>query len=378
MTSLLKGRSTSPHRSNPRRLRYALVAIACAGLFALARYLRPHDGAVQGTSPTQGKTLVLYNWVEYMDPRVLEDFERETGIRVVEEFFDSNETVRAKLIAGATGYDVVVPSSEVIKLLVDADLLHPLDPAKLPGRANLAPTFRKMPFDREERFTVPYLWVATGIGYRRDLVSPPPQSWGDLLLTERIVAQSKKISMLASPRDALGAALKYLGTSANDPNPDRVAAAKDLLLKQKAHLARYDSETYAELMRQGDLTMAQGWSGTFVKAQREDSRIEFVIPEEGGLLSVDCLVIPRSSEKVAEAHLLIDFLLRPENAARIVETVYYPTPNAEARKHLSAEIANHPLIFPAAPTMDRLEWLEDVGPAVAHYDRAWKEVRLRR
>jgi spermidine/putrescine-binding protein len=332
------------------------------------------------------RELHVYIWANYLDPAVVADFEREFRCKVIEESFDSNETMRSKLEAGATGYDVIVPSDYTVQALVKANLLLALDSAHIPNLKHVEARFRGLYYDPQNRFTVPYLWGTTGIGYDADRVRVAPASWGDLFEPGRIgpvpgggnrqePRPALRLGMLDDPRESIGAALKWKGHSINSTDPSELEEAKRILVAQKKYVARYDSETYDDMLATGDLDLAHGWSGEFARARVQSPRIRYVVPREGGVIWADNLAIPATSKNPSLAHAFIDFLLRPEISARLVNVLRYPSTNGAARAHIKAEILNDPGIYPAADVMDRLEWIRDVGEASDLYDAIWTELK---
>lgn len=323
------------------------------------------------------KELHLFIWANYIDPEVYKLFQEEFGAKVIEENVDSNETLILKLQAGVTGYDIIMPSDYAVERLARLGLLAQLDLNKIPNFAYISPRFRNLYYDPQNRYSVPYLWGTTGIGYNAQKVETPPISWADLFEPARLERYRGRVSMLDDPREAIGAALKYLGYSVNSTDPQQLEAAKNVLLAQKPYLARYDSETYDDFLLTGDLVMAHGWSGDFAKAHVENPNIRYVIPREGGVIWADNLAIPKSSKNQELAHKFIDFLLRPQINARIVNFLRYPSPNDAAKAYILPEILNDPSIYPPAEIMEKLEWIRDVGAAVELYERAWEEVKSR-
>nr|BAL58166.1 extracellular solute-binding protein [uncultured Acetothermia bacterium] len=321
--------------------------------------------------------LHLFIWANYIDPEVYKLFEREFGVKVIEENFDSNETLRNKLQAGVTGYDIIVPSDYTVEALIRQGLLAELDLQRIPNSAHIAPRFRGLYYDPQNRYSIPYLWGTTGIGYNAQKLETPPTSWADLFEPDRLERYKNRVSMLDDPREAIGAALKYLGYSVNSTDPQQLEAAKNLLLVQKPYLARYDSETYDDFLLTGDLVVAHGWSGEFAKAHVENPNIRYVIPREGGVIWADNLAILKSSQRIDLAHTFIDFLLRPTINAKIVNFLRYPSTNEAATAHILPEIVNDPAIYPPEEILEKLEWIRDVGDARALYERVWDEIKSR-
>jgi len=343
----------------------ALIALAALAMAAACTEKHPP------------KELHLFIWANYIAPEVYRLFEKEFGVTVLEENFDSNETLRSKLQAGVTGYDIIVPSDYTVEALITEGLLAPLDLSKIPNFQNISQRFRGLSYDPHNRYAIPYLWGTTGIGYNAHQIKTPLTSWADLFEPARLERYRNRVSMLDDPRETIGAALKYLGYSVNSTDPHALAAAKDLLLAQKPYLARYDSETYDDFLLTGDLTVAHGWSGEFAKARLENTAIQYVIPQEGGVIWADNLAIPKSSQRIDLAHTFIDFLLRPEINAMIVNFLRYPSTNEAATAYILPEIVTDPAIYPPAEIQERLEWIRDVGEALALYEAVWDAVKSR-
>ncbi|HZC03788.1 MAG TPA: spermidine/putrescine ABC transporter substrate-binding protein, partial [Gammaproteobacteria bacterium] len=322
--------------------------------------------------PALARELYLFNWENYLKPAILEGFKKEFGVRVIEDHFTSNEEMLAKLQVGGGGYDIIVPSDYMVRTLIREARLAPLNPEHLPNLKNIEARFRDPAYDPGNRFSIPYLWGVTGIGYSRKAAMPPPTSWHDLFGPSTLKKYSGRISMLNDMRDALGAALIYLGYSPNSHDPKEIDRAKEVLLRQKPFLAKYDSETYEDSLTAKELVLAQGWSGDFFAAQREDPDIGFVVPKEGAFLFVDNLAIPRDSKRHYTAEVFINYLLRAEVAAQNSSHLSYPTPNAAARALIDPKLDSARYTVPADV---KLYLTEDLGPAGQWYERAWTEVK---
>jgi spermidine/putrescine-binding protein len=331
-------------------------------------------GSCGGKAPRE---LHIFIWANYIDPEVYQLFEKEFGVKVIEENFDSNETLRNKLQAGVTGYDIIVPSDYTVEILIRQGLLAELDLQKIPNFENISPRFRNLYYDPQNRYSIAYLWGTTGIGYNAQKIETAPTSWAEIFEPSRLERYKNRVSMLDDPRETIGAALKYLGYSINSTDPEILEAAKEILLVQKPYLARYDSETYDDFLLSGDLLIAHGWSGEFARARTENPHIRYVIPQEGGVIWADNLAIPKGAKNRDVAHLFIDFLLRPQISARIVNFLRYPSANEAARRSISPEILTDPAIYPPEEILEKLEWIRDVGEALALYERVWDEVKNR-
>jgi spermidine/putrescine transport system substrate-binding protein len=337
----------------------------------------------QGGGAGGGDTLYLYNWGDYIDPALLEQFTAETGTEVVVDTYENNEVMIAKVQAGGSGYDIVVPSDYAVPIMVEGGLLAPIDRAQLTNLDNLDPRLLGLYFDTANSHSLPYLYGTTGIAYSRAQFPDGVDSWAALFDPAQLEAVRNQASMLDDEREAPGAALRYLGQSLNTTDQAALDQARDLLLAQKPLLAGYNSSNFQRLLASGELLIAQSFSGDALLARRglEDDfsgnpDIAFVIPQEGGTIWMDNLAILEESPNKEAAHQLIDFLLRPEVAAQNAEYVGYLTPVVPARELLSAELqALYAEGFaPDDATYERLEWIER-GPGSERFGELWAEVK---
>lgn len=329
---------------------------------------------VPAQAGTLAKTLHLFNWDNYIDPQVLKDFEKEFGVRVIEDKFASNEDMLAKLQLASGVYDVVVPSDYAVRILVRRGLLAPLDHKNLPNLKNIAPRFFNMPYDAKREHSVPYIWGTTGIGYSRKATSMAgaPSGWDDLFNPDKLKRYKGRVSMLNDMRETIGAALIYKGYSPNSTKPAELEAAKQALLMQKAYLAKYDSEAYKESLASGETVLGHGWSGELLATRASNPDIAYVVPKEGSFLFVDNLVIPKASKNKYTAEVFINYLLRADVAARNSNHLRFPTPNAAAKTHINPafEGANYQL-----PKNIKFHSIEDIGEAGKLYERIWTEIK---
>jgi spermidine/putrescine-binding protein len=348
--------------------RAAIVCLMMSGLFH----------ALVGCGGGEGELadeLHVYNWSEYIDPQIYADFEEEFGVRVIEDTFASNEELLAKLQAGATGYDVIVPSDYMVEIMIGEGLLAEVDRENIPNISNIDAKFADPPYDPGMVHCVPYQWGTTGIGYNGDAFDEPPDSWAYLFDPDLAGQNSGKITMLNDPRESFGAALKYLGYSVNTTNEDELTQARELLMQQKSGVYAYDSDQYEDLLSADETVLALGWSGDFFMVAEEDERIWYAIPKEGGVIWADNLCIPDSAPNKYTAEVFINYLLRPEVGAAISNYTWYASPNAAAEEFIDAEILEEPAIYPPPEVMAKLEWLEDVGETTTLYERMWTEVK---
>ena len=332
-------------------------------------------GVILAINSEHTKTLRIFIWEEYIDPEVYRLFEREFGARVIEDNYGSNEDMRAKLQAGGTMYDLVVPSDYMVALLRKEDLLLPIDSSHIPNLKHLAARFRDPPYDPGHRYSVPYQWGITGIGYNKSQVIPPPTRWADLFEPAHLEPYKNRISMLNDMREVIAAALLALGHSPETSEAQHLAQAQALLQQQKPFLAKYDSESFEDSLASGETVLAQGWSGEIAMAQSQNSDIGFIIPAEGTLVFVDNWAIPKGARQKALAEEFINFVLRPEISAMIVNHARYASVNDAAKPLIKPEILNGPSY--SWPEGTRLWWLVDFADVNRLYERIWLELKGR-
>lgn len=309
----------------------------------------------------------IFNWSDYIDPGVLADFTRETGIKVIYDTYDSNEMLEARMLAGATGYDVVVPSGPLLQRLVRADVLRPLDRRRLTNAANLWPEIdrRLQLYDPGGVHAVDYAWFTTGVAYNEakviERIGKSITSWEEVLRPEALRKLSDcAVYMLDSPEDMLATALNYLKLDPNSKNPNELRRAADTLGGLRRYVKKFHSSEYINALANGDICVAIGWAGDALQARNRareagaDVNIAFVAPVEGAMISLDTLAIPIDAPHVDEAYIFIDYLLRPDVAARNVRATNFASGVLPARKLLDPAIGNDPAIYPDVATMERL------------------------
>ena len=317
----------------------------------------------------EDKVLNIYNWSDYIADDTLANFEKETGIKVRYDTYDNNEILHAKLVAGKTGYDIVVPSSTFARLQIDGGLLTKLDKSQLPNMKNLDPDImaRLATHDPGNLHGVPYMWSATGIGY-----DPGPvearlgkdfrRSWA-LLLDPGNAARLKDcgISVLDAPFDVVSSVMIYLGRDANSRDPRDIDAVFGVLRKIRPYVRYIDSVEYIADLANGGLCLALGWSGDVIQARdraREagaSRHIVFMVPEEGGIITVDAMAIPADAPHPLNAHLWMNYLMRPRVMAAITNAVKYPNGNTASLPYIDPAISGDPGIYPDAATRAKLQ-----------------------
>lgn len=357
----------------------ALLATACASGAATPEAESEEPPAEEAPPEEAGeKVLNFYNWSEYIEPEIFALFEEETGIKVVEDTFGSNEDLLAKLQGGATGYDVIVPSDYMVATMVELGMLAEIDHSKLENFANLDPSFTDPPYDPGLAHCVPYFWGTTGIGFNWNDWEEAPSSWEYLFNPENATEFEGRISLLDDMREVLGAALISLGYSPNSTNEAELQEAKEVVLAIKPYVAAFDSDTYEDNLVTGDVALVLGWSGDVFTAQVEDENIDYVIPEEGAVKWTDNLCITADAaadpQRLEMAYQWIDFLNRPEIAGMNTNFVWYASPNAAAEEFIDPEILGYEAVYPPEEVFTKLQFLENVGEATELYSRIWTEI----
>lgn len=322
-----------------------------------------------------GKVYV-YNWGEYIDPDTIKMFEEETGIQVVYDEFDTNETMYPKVEAGASNYDVVCPSDYMIQKMIDNDLLQELNWDNLPNaKANIGAQYYEQSeaFDPGNRYSVPYCWGTVGILYNKTMVDDPVTSWS--ILWDEKYADS--ILMQDSVRDLFMVGLKSLGYSMNSTDEKELNEAKDLLIEQKPLVQAYVIDQVRDKMIGNEAALGVIYSGEAIYTQRENSDLEYVIPEEGTNVWIDSWVIPKNAENVENAEKFIDFMCRGDIALMNFEFITYSTPNTAAKDLIEDDdIRNSEIAFPDLSKYNNLETFSYLGEdADALYNELWKEIK---
>lgn len=315
--------------------------------------------------------LNVYNWSSYVAPETVPDFEREFNVRVRYATYESNEEMLAKVLSGNSGWDIVFPTHNRLEPMRHYDLLAPLDRALLPNLGNLDSRFRSPAWDRGLEWAVPYMWTGTGIAFN-DSVRPALTRWADLWNP----ALKGRLTMLDDPEDMLGACLKKLGLSFSSTDPAELDRAKLEAIAQKPIVRAYLNAEVRDQLVSGDVLAAQIWSTTAGQAMSANPRIAFTYPVEGFPFYCDCAVILRESRRSQLAHQFLDYLLRPDVSARIVDSTKTATANAAARDLLPDAVRNHPALYPPPDVFERGEWPRTLPPATQRLrDRIWTEIK---
>jgi spermidine/putrescine transport system substrate-binding protein len=322
------------------------------------------------------KEIVFYNWSEYIDPEIYAQFEAETGIKIVEDNFSSNEDLYAKLKGGASGYAVIVPSDYYVTIMIAEGMLAELNHDNVPNLANLSEQFQNVPYDAGNVYCAPYQWGTTGIGYLDGEIEEPT-SWAVLFDPDENGAAFGRTTMLNDVRESFAAALVYLGYDINTTDEAQLEEAKALLIQAKAGLSGYDSDTYEDLVAAGENLMAHGWNGDFLVAQEENENLSFTIPEEGGVVWVDNMCIPAGLDPEVQlaGEMFINYILEAEIGAQLSDWNWYASPNAAAEELLDEEFLSDPAVYPPAEVLAKLQYIRALGETESVYQRMWDEVK---
>lgn len=321
------------------------------------------------------KELRVFAWGEYIPDAVVQGFEKEYGVNVTVDTYSSNEEMAAKVRVGNSGYDIVQPSDYMVALLAEGGFLAELDKANISNLSNASPQNMGLYYDPENKYSLPYLWGTTGIAYDTTVLTTPPDSWSAIFDPNRIKPYEKRVSMLNDEREAIGAAMLYLGKPLNSSQPTDLEAAKQVLLAQKPMLAKYNSDNVNQDLATGEVVLAHCWNGYAAMAMLENPNIGWVIPKEGGVIWQDNVAILKDAPHKYTAEVFINYLMRPETAAEIVNFTGYMTPITAAESMISADIKDlYQKVKPDEATMSRLEWLRR-GENPTLFSDVWAAVR---
>ena len=367
-----------------RELNAIRCAVAIAAVIALSSL----------SAVAEERTVNFYNWSNYMAPGVLEDFTRQTGIKVVYDTFDANETLETRLLAGKSGYDVVVPTAYFLQRQIKAGVFQKLDKSKLPGLVNAWPavTERLAVYDPGNQYAANYMWGTTGIGYNVKMAQKVLgadariDSW-DMVFKPENLAKFRDcgVHMLDSADDIFPAALSYLGLDPNSTRLDDLEKAAELLVKIRPSVRKFHSSEYLSALATGEICLVVGWSGDILQARSRAAEanngveIGYAIPKEGAQMFFDNLAIPADAKNVSEAYELIDYLYRPEVAAKNSNFLSYANGNLASRKFIDPKILGDRNIYPDQATLAKLFVITARDPATQRIiNRLWTRVKTGR
>lgn len=340
-----------------QKLMYRVALSAVVGLTAMLPAVSQAKGTVH-----------VYNWSDYITKQALDDFTKQTHIKVVYDVFDSNEALEGKLLAGRSGYDVVGPSDHFLGQQIKAGAFQKLDRSKLPNWKNLDPKLMKQVAtnDPNNQYAVPYLWGTNGIGYNVEKVKEvlgvdSIDSWAVLFEPENMEKLATcGVSFLDSPDEMLPAMLNYMGLDPNSTNPADYEKAVDKMLAVRPYVTYFHSSRFVTDLANGNICVAAGFSGDVLQARDRAEEagtgvtIAYSIPKEGGNLWFDMLAIPADSEYVKEAHAFINYILEPKVIAGVTDFVGYANPNLNSVQYIDEDVLNDPAVYPPQDVLDKL------------------------
>ena len=338
--------------------------LACACQAGLSNRITPQ--------PTQTHELILYDWEDYIPPSIIDDFQREYGVRIIYQTYNSDEEAVENIRSGKEVFDIAVVENDNLQDLIASGKIATIDHHDVPNLENISPNFRNLIFDPSNQYSVPNNWGTTGLLVRTDLTAKPVTRWADLWDEDN----AGKILVRQQPTELISIALKSLGYHLNSENPKELEEALHQLVELAPRIRYVDVDPEAAVapLLDGQAVMMVGWTGDAEYARSKDPRIHYILPEEGTLLWGDSYVISSTSTKKSAAEQFINYLLQPEVSAQIIQKYLYPSANEAARGHLDPQLANDPILYPSSFDFRKGEWylpLSQAGQKL--YDDIWQQ-----
>ncbi|MEP3276902.1 MAG: polyamine ABC transporter substrate-binding protein [Stappiaceae bacterium] len=347
-------------------------------------------GLLAASAQAQETTINVYNWSDYIDESILADFTKETGIKVVYDVFDSNEVLETKLLAGGTGYDVVVPTGSFLERQIQAGVFAKLEKDKLPNLSNMWSDIeeRVAAYDPGNEHSINYMWGTTGIGYnvekiKERLPDVPVDSW-ELIFNPDMLSKLEDcgVHVLDAPTEIIPAALNYLGIDPNSKDPGDIEKAGEVLMNIRPHVQKFHSSEYINALANGDICLAVGWSGDVLQARDRAEEadngvtVEFSIPKEGALMWFDQMAIPADAKNKEAAHTFLNYIMKPEVAAKATNFVNYANGNKASQPLLDKEVFGDPAVYPTTEATKNLYTTTAYAPKVNRVvTRLWTKVK---
>jgi spermidine/putrescine transport system substrate-binding protein len=317
------------------------------------------------------RVLHVYTWADYIKPELVTRFEQEQKCKIVIDTFDSNEAMYAKLKAGASGYDLVTPSSYMVSIMAEQGLILPLDHAQIPNLKNVDPAWLQVALDPEMQYSVPYMTTLTGFAFLGSKVPDVEPTWA---VFDRPDLKGRT-TLLNDMRETVGAALKFLGYSLNTTDEAQLAQARDVVIRWKRNAAKFENEQYKGGLASGEFLLVHGYNGDLLQARQENPDVKFMAPREGISVSCDELVIPKDTKLAALAYKFINFLHDPAVAAENSEFITYLCPNLPSYEKLAPEFRDDPALRLEPAVMAKSEVIKDLGAENAKYTKIWDEIK---
>ncbi|MEK6707293.1 MAG: spermidine/putrescine ABC transporter substrate-binding protein [Pseudomonadota bacterium] len=337
---------------------------------------------------TSGKNVLhLFNWNNYIAPATVRCFEQSCNCKLSQDYYADNEEMLAKLAAGASGYDLIVPTGNAMDTLIRQGVLKPLDKSLLPNLKNINPAYLDSAFDPGNKYSVPYAYTLTLLGFNQEKVKElglPTDTWAIIFEPKYLEKIKGRVTVLDSQRELMAAALKYLGYSVNDTDEQHWQQARDLILRAKPYWAAFSNTSYVKELAVGNLWVAHGYSNDMFQAAldaRKTGRkfsIGYSTPKEGAVLALDSMVLHQSGTRPDLAHQFINFMLDGKNSAELTNLTGSGNPNMDAIQFIQPEIADNKAVFPDRELLARLEMLQDFDRKQRRLlSRLWTEIKLR-
>lgn len=352
-----------------KRLMIVVGAVlgVCLSLAFGIRYLNRAQGY------TGDNTVTIYNWGDYIDPELITKFEEETGYKISYETFDSNEAMYTKINQGGTSYDIAIPSEYMIERMKEEGMLHELDHSRIEGLEHIDSRFLDLPFDEDNRYSIPYFWGTLGIVYNEKFIEEEPASWNDLWNP----AYKNNLMLIDGAREVMGIGLQSEGYSLNEKDPQVLVQVAEKLKEMTPNVKAIVADEIKMYMIQEEAGIAVTFSGEASEMLWENENLHYVIPEEGTNLWFDNIVIPKTSRNLDGAYAFINFMLDPENAAVNAEYVGYSTPNDDAIALMDPEITEDEQFYPSDEAVSHMEVYENLGPELLGiYNDLFLEVKM--
>lgn len=376
--SRFSGRSPRLSSSRRRFLQLSGAALSGAVLTNCARNIGSTTTDASPASPTSStgggdNTLHVYSWSTYIDDDLLKSFEQETGIKVVADIYDSNETMLAKMVAGGgKQYSIIYPSDYMVGEMVGLNLLAPIDKERVPGYADLLAQWKSPSYDVDNTNSIPYAWGTTGLVYNTEVITKPVTDWSYLWNNQKQL--SGKITLLNDVREVMGFALKSLGFSNSTTDPKQIEAAYKKLAQLKPAVSSFTSDGWRDQMVVGDLILSHAYSVDGIDVMASNSKLKYVIPTSGATVWTDTIVIPKDAPNVDAAYKWIEYVVNPETAAAALARLQFATPNQKTLELLPTEVRENPALIPPEAVLKKCEVLDSVDSATELYDRYWTQL----
>ncbi len=366
-------RQTAHGLSSSRRrfLQLSTAALAGTALTNCARNLST-GGTSEQVSGSDADTLHVYSWSAYIDDDLVQRFEEETGINVIFDIYDSNETMLARLQAGGgSQYSVIYPSDYMVEIMTELDLLTPLEGDRLPATTDLFDQWQSPAYDPGNEFSYPYAWGTTGLIYNEAELGEV-EDWD--FLWDNQSDLSRQMTLLNDVREVMGMSLKSLGYSNNTTDPDEIEEAYEKLVELRPAISSFTTDGWRDQIVVGDLLVAHAYSVDAIDIMGENPDLQYVVPSSGATVWTDGVVIPSTAPNVEAAYAWLNYILEPETAAPILSRLQFATPNKLAFEKMPEALKSDVTLFPPDNVLANCEELGDIGDAADLYDRYWTQL----